>query len=64
MLSQIRDYIGNFKKLEKSPVSLCSPRLRVHFKKFTERNYPNLAVLSYNEVIPQVKVQSIGVINV
>ncbi len=64
VLSQIREYIGNFKRLEKMPVSLCSPRLRVHFKKFTERNYPSLAVLSYNEVIPQVKVQSIGVINV
>ena len=42
---------------------MCSPRLRSHFKKFTERNYPGLAVLSYNEVIPQVKVQSIGVVS-
>lgn len=64
VLSQIREFMGNFKRMEKEPVSLCSPRLRAHFKKFTERNYPNLAVLSYNEVISQVKVQSIGVINV
>ena len=51
------------KKMDKSSISLCSPRLRSHFKKFTERNYPSLFVLSYNEVIPQAKVQSIGVIS-
>ena len=58
------DYLGSFSRMDKLPVSLCSPRLRAHFKRFTERNHPVLAVLSYNEIIPQVKVQSIGVINV
>ena len=64
VLNQVQEFFANFKRMEKQPVSLCSPRLRPHFKKFTERNYPNLAVLSYNEVISQVKVQSIGVLNV
>ena len=48
--------------MEKPPLGLCSPRLRPHLKKFTERNYPGLIVLSYNEVTPQEKVQSIGII--
>ncbi|MBT5953248.1 flagellar biosynthesis protein FlhA [bacterium] len=63
VLSQVGEHMSNFRKMEKPPVSLCSPRLRTHFKKFTERNYPFLAVLSYNEIVPQVKVQSIGVIS-
>ncbi|MBT5855680.1 flagellar biosynthesis protein FlhA [bacterium] len=62
ILAQIGEHIANFRKMDKSAVSLCSPRLRPHFKKFTERNYPSLAVLSYNEIVPQVKVQSIGII--
>ena len=62
-LSEGGDYMSSFARMEKASVSLCSPRLRSHFKKFTERNYPGLAVLSYNEVIPQVKVQSIGVVS-
>ncbi|MFC1770772.1 flagellar biosynthesis protein FlhA [Candidatus Margulisiibacteriota bacterium] len=62
ILNQVSEHIANFRKMEKSAVALCSPRLRIHFKKFTERNYPSLAVLSYNEIIPQVKVQSIGII--
>ena len=63
VLAQVGEYMSNFRKMEKDSVCLCSPRLRTHFKKFTERNYPYLTVLSYNEIIPQAKVQSIGVIN-
>ncbi len=63
VLGQVGEFMGNFRKMDKPSVALCSPRLRVHLKKFTERNYPSLSVLSYNEIIPQTKVQSIGVIN-
>ncbi len=63
ILYQIGEHVTNFRKMDKSPVALCSPRLRPHFKRFTERNYPSLAVLSYNEIVPQVKVQSIGIIS-
>ncbi len=62
ILAQVSEHMTNFRKMERPPVALCSPRLRAHFKKFTERNYPQLAVLSYNEIIPQVRVQSIGII--
>jgi flagellar biosynthesis protein FlhA len=63
VLVQVQEFFANFKRMDKMPVALCSPRLRPHFKKFTERNYPSLAVLSYNEIISQVRVQSIGVLN-
>ncbi len=63
VLSQIGYHMSSFRKMDKYPVSLCSPRLRPHFKKFTERNYPQLVVLSYNEIVPKVKVQSIGIIS-
>lgn len=62
VLSQIGEHMANFRKMDKAPIGLCSPRLRPHLKKFTERNYPSLIVLSYNEVTPQIKVQSIGII--
>ena len=63
VLGQVGEFIVNMRKMDKPFVCLCSPRLRIHFKKFTERNYPQLVVLSYNEVVPQVKVQSIGIIS-
>lgn len=63
ILVQISGHVQNFKRMKLSPVILCSPRLRPHFKRFIERSFPDLAVLSYNEIVPQVKVQSIGMIS-
>jgi flagellar biosynthesis protein FlhA len=63
ILVQISNHIYNFKKMKIQPVVLCSPRLRPHFKRFIERSFPSVAVLSYNEIVPQVKVQSIGMIS-
>ena len=62
LLSQIGEHIANFRRMDKPSVALCSPRLRPHLKKFTERNYPTLSVLSYNEIVSQLKVQSIGIV--
>jgi flagellar biosynthesis protein FlhA len=62
-LTQIASHVGNFKRLKLKPVILCSPRLRPHLRKFIERSFPIVAVLSYNEIVPEVKVQSIGMIS-
>ncbi|MFH1428532.1 MAG: flagellar biosynthesis protein FlhA [Candidatus Margulisiibacteriota bacterium] len=62
LLVQINSYLKEFIKLNRVPLTLCSPRLRPHFKRFTERNFPQMAVLSYNEVVPEIKVQSIGIL--
>ncbi|GBR75345.1 flagellar biosynthesis protein FlhA [Candidatus Termititenax persephonae] len=64
ILGQLQEYMPYFKKINSPVVVLCSPRLRPHFKRFTERNYPNIVVLSYNEIVPQIKVQSIGILAV
>jgi flagellar biosynthesis protein FlhA len=63
VLLQIQRHMANFKKMKIKPVILCSPRLRPHFKRFIERSFPDVAVLSYNEIVPQVKVQSIGMVS-
>jgi flagellar biosynthesis protein FlhA len=63
VLVQISSQILNFRRMKILPVILCSPRLRPHFKRFIERSFPDVAVLSYNEIVPQVKVQSIGMIS-
>src|SRR3989339_570934 len=64
ILTQIQRHLTNFKRMKLNPVILCSPRLRPHFKRFIERSFPNIAVLSYNEIVPKVKVQSVGMIAV
>jgi flagellar biosynthesis protein FlhA len=46
------------------PVVLCSSKVRLVFRRLIERKLPNLAVMSYNEVVPpQTEVRSLGVIS-
>jgi flagellar biosynthesis protein FlhA len=64
VLIQIAQLLRNFRRINRPAIILCSPRLRPHFKRFTERSFPQLAVLSYNEIVPEVKVQSVGIVSV
>lgn len=42
------------------PIVLCSQTVRLYFKRLTERVLPNLVVLSYNEILPEVMVEAVG----
>ncbi len=47
-----------------TPVVLSSPRIRLPFKRFTERYIPGLVVLSLNEVASSVEVEVVGTVAV
>jgi flagellar biosynthesis protein FlhA len=42
------------------PIVLCSPSIRAYLKRLTERNLPDLVVLSFQEVTPSVTIHSLG----
>lgn len=42
------------------PIVLSSPSVRLALKRLTERATPNLVVLSYSEIAPGLRVESIG----
>ena len=44
------------------PVLLCSARVRRHLRRLCEQTLPNLAVCSYNEVVPGIRVETVGVV--
>lgn len=46
------------------PVVLCSPDLRMHLRKLTERLIPHLNVLSMTEVPSEVDLKSFGVVSI
>lgn len=46
------------------PVILCSSPIRMIFRKLIERTYPQIAIMSYNEVTNNIKARSIGTIKV
>lgn len=43
-------------------VVLCSPVIRRHFKKLTEKFIPNMTVVSHNELSPDINVRSLGTV--
>jgi flagellar biosynthesis protein FlhA len=45
-----------------SPVLLCSPVIRLHFKRLVERVAPQLVVLSFNEIVTDVEIDNVQVI--
>ncbi len=47
-----------------TPVLLCTPTIRLHVKRLTERYLPALAIISHNEIAPHLKVRSIGTVTV
>ena len=51
-------------KLGYQPIILASPIVRLYFKKLTEHALPGLVVLSYNELDPELEIQSVGVVNI
>ena len=46
-----------------SPVILTSPKIRFPFRRLLERYLPHIPVISINEVLPEVKVEAVGVIS-
>ncbi|MED3880293.1 flagellar biosynthesis protein FlhA [Priestia megaterium] len=49
---------------EQSLIVLCSPAVRMYVRQITERYFPHMAVLSYNELEANVEVQSVGVVDI
>jgi flagellar biosynthesis protein FlhA len=46
------------------PVLLCSGRARRHLRRLCEQSLPQLTVCSYNEIVPGIRVENMGVVQV
>ncbi|MDD9147048.1 MULTISPECIES: flagellar biosynthesis protein FlhA [unclassified Sporolactobacillus] len=63
LLKNLSEAVGKWADMDSDPVILCSPAVRMYVHQLTERYFPNIYVLSYNELETNVEVQSIGVLN-
>ena len=44
------------------PIILCSSPIRLAFRRLIERTYPQIAIMSYNEITQNVKAKSVGLV--
>lgn len=49
-------------KHSQAPVILCSAPIRMCFRRFIEKTHPQIAVMSYNELMTNIKAKSVGII--
>lgn len=65
----IQNIVSGFQKFVKiftdrglEPIVLCSPNTRIYLRKILEKFFPNVAVLSYNEIIDDTNIKSLGML--
>lgn len=64
ILNSVRDEVDKMEELGKNPIIVTSPIVRMYFKKITSEQFRDLVVISYNEIAPDVELQSIGMVTV
>ena len=56
--------VEKMQKLSLQPIIFCAPQIRLALKRLTDRGFPNLVVLSWNEIAPNVNVNSVGMVSI
>lgn len=62
ILGSLNEKIEEATNLGEKMVILCSPVIRNHFKRLTEKFIPNLVVVSHNELSPDANIRSLGTV--
>ena len=60
LIVQLRDHIKSFAELGQTPILLTSQVIRVYLSRLLSQYFPGLYVLSFNEIVGTVQIQSIG----
>lgn len=63
ILMSIGQEVGKLQERGLQPIILCAPQIRPALKRLTDRSFPNLVVLSWNEIAPKVNVNSVGMVS-
>ena len=60
IITQLSDSMKKFQELGQSPILLTSQVIRVYLSRLLAQYFPGLYVLSFNEIVGTVQIQSIG----
>lgn len=64
VFQRFQEQIGRLVQSGYQPIVLASPAIRMYLRQLMERTMQDVPVLSYNELEPDVEIQSVGVVNV
>ena len=64
VIGQLGEQIKKFSDLDQKPVILTSQVVRLYFYRLIEQFYPNVYVLSFNEIANNIQIQAVGNITI
>jgi flagellar biosynthesis protein FlhA len=62
IVQQISGKVNELTAAGRSAVILCSPQVRLALRRMIESALPQVAVLAYNEIVPQIAVEAVGMV--
>jgi flagellar biosynthesis protein FlhA len=62
LVTKLKDQLDESLARGSRPVLLCSARVRRHLRRLCEQSLPHLAICSYNEIMPGIGVETVGVV--
>ena len=62
ILKSVETEVKKMENMGRNPIVITSPIVRIYFKRLTEEYYRDLIVISFNEIGPDVELQSVGMI--
>ncbi len=62
LMRSVKEEAEKLEALGKNPIIVTSPIVRMYFKRLTREYYPDLIVISYNEIESNVELQSVGMV--
>jgi flagellar biosynthesis protein FlhA len=62
LVGSLQKFISKFTASGLQPIILCSPNARIYLRKILEKFFPNLVVLSHNEIVRDVNIKSLGLV--
>lgn len=60
IITQLSEEVKKFNDFAQNPIILTSQVVRVHFYHLIEQFYPNVSVLSFNEINNNIQIQAVG----
>lgn len=60
IVTNTTEKINQMRRLVQEPIILTSPVVRVYYKKLLDQFFPNIVVLSFNDIDSSVQIQSLG----
>ncbi|MBO6214860.1 MAG: FHIPEP family type III secretion protein, partial [Lachnospiraceae bacterium] len=62
IMESTKEQIARLEEMGKPPIVMCSPIVRMYFKKLSEDYFDDLIVISYNEVEPDINLKASGMV--